>query len=349
MRRVSGNWRIAMFHAYCSVVTARFQARGSKPAFGMTTTGPRRALGDGQGMASVVEPRDGTQAIGKYGLITGFCAIGLLLLAMPAADLVWTVPLTLLLIAAAVTLAVAWPILDRGAIDVPMAPLIALVGCDGSGKSTLSNDMLALFSPDHRIALCYLGLGSGEMGERIKRWPLVGAWLERRIARRAGQTRTAGRTIPGLGTALVVYLFSIVRLRRFRQVLALRRRGVIVLTDRYPQIEVAGFYDGPGLSAGRPGTRVVAALAHRERRMYEWMASFAPDVVIRLNVDLETAHARKPDHGYDLLRQKVEVTPRLRFNGAPIVDIDSTEPYENVRAAVSQIVRRTIDAAALRH
>jgi len=286
--------------------------------------------------------------IGKYGAIAGLCAAAALLLAAPGIGLGWGVPIALLLIAGAGATAFAWPILDPAAIDAPMAPLIALVGCDGSGKSTLSNDIIAKFSPERRIALCYLGLGSGELGARIKRWPLIGIRLERRIAKRAGQTRTAGRTIPGFGTALVVYLFSVVRLRRFRRVLALRRRGVTVVTDRYPQIEVAGFYDGPGLAAGRPGNRAVAALARQEMRMYRWMASFLPDVVIRLNVDLETAYARKPDHGYELLRRKVEVTPSLRFNGAPIVDLDSREPYPIVRAAADRIVRQTLDTASAR-
>jgi len=300
-------------------------------------------------MATAVGPRGYAPAIGKYALILALCAAALLLLASPGAHVVFDASIALLLLVLAGGIAVAWPILRRGSVTAPMAPLVALVGCDGSGKSTLSNDMLALLSPGRRVALCYLGLGSGEMGNRIKRWPLIGPRLEARIAKRAGQTRTAGRKIPGLGTALVVYLFSIVRLRRFRHVLALRRRGVTVLTDRYPQTEVAGFYDGPGLSAGRPGNWAVAALARQERRMYEWMASFRPDVVIRLNIDLETAYARKPDHGYDLLRQKVEVTPKLRFNGAPIVDIDSHAPYEVVRAEVGRIVRRTIDAAAQLH
>jgi thymidylate kinase len=299
-------------------------------------------------MAIAVGPRGHAPAIGKYALILALCA-GALLLAFPGTSAAWSVPVALLLLALAGGIALAWPILGPASADVPMAPLIALVGCDGSGKSTLSNDMLATFSSGRRIALCYLGLGSGEIGERIKRWPLIGPRLEHRLTKRAGQTRTAGRKIPGLGTALVVYLFSVVRLRRFRRVLALRRRGVTVLTDRYPQTEVAGFYDGPGLSAGRPGNWAVALLARQERRMYEWMASFLPDVVIRLNIDLETAYARKPDHGYELLRRKVEATPGLRFNGAPIVDIDSRAPYETVRAAVGQIVRRTIDAGAHRH
>lgn len=298
-------------------------------------------------MATAVGARGYAPAIGKYALILALCAGAALMLNVSPVR-TWDASVALLLLALAGGIALAWPILAPRSASVPMAPLIALVGCDGSGKSTLSHDMLGELAPDHRIALCYLGLGSGALGERIKRWPLIGPRLERRVVKRADETRTIGRKIPGLGTALVVYVFSLVRLRRFRRVLALRRRGVTVLTDRYPQIEVPGFYDGPGLSAGRPGNWAVALLARQERRMYDWMASFLPDVVIRLNIDLDTAYARKPDHGYALLRQKVEVTPSLRFNGAPIVDLDSREPYDRVRAAVRGIVHRTLDAAAQR-
>lgn len=228
---------------------------------------------------------------------------------------------------------------ERRAAPAPMAPLIAIVGCDGSGKSTLAADMSAFLGERRPTQTCYLGLGSGEIGARIKRTPFIGAALERHLARKATQTRTKDARIPGFLTALVVFGFSILRVRRFRRMLALRRHGVTVITDRYPQTEVAGFYDGPGLSAARAGSRPVAWLAERERCMYVWMASFRPDIVIRLNVDADTAFARKPDHKLELLRAKVEVTPLLRFNGARIVELDAAEPYENVREKSLESVR----------
>ena len=284
-------------------------------------------------------------AISKYGALLALAVITLALLDHHT-DGLWEVPAAIATATAGALVALCWPLLESGG-DRPMAALIAFVGCDGSGKSTLSTDILADIAAGRRVELCYLGLGSGAIGERLKRLPLVGAALERRLARKARQTRTRGQKIPGLPTAIVVYLFSVVRLRRFRRMLALRRAGVTVITDRYPQVEVPGFYDGPGLSAARPGNWAVAALARQERRMYDWMASFRPDVVIRLNVDADTAHARKPDHGYELLRQKVNVTPRLRFGGARIVDLDSREPYGAVRAAVAQIVRATLGGGAV--
>lgn len=212
-----------------------------------------------------------------------------------------------------------------------LAPLIAIVGCDGSGKSTLATDMAGVLGRDRPVRLAYLGLGSGAIGARIKRWPLIGVAAEAALARRGTKARTKGEKIPGLATALVIYGFSLLRRRRFRKVLALRQRGVTVITDRYPQIEVPGFYDGPGLSAARAGSSAVAWLATRELAMYEWMASHRPTLVLRLNIDAETAHARKPDHEIGLLRQKVAVTPSLKFGGAPIVDLDSRAPYDEMR------------------
>jgi len=142
-----------------------------------------------------------------------------------------------------------------------MGALIAIVGCDGSGKSTLAADVLKRLQGTRLAQLCYLGLRSGEIGNRIKRFKLGGPAIERFLSGKAKQAQTKDARIPGLGTALVLYGFSLLRMRRFRRMLALRRKGVIVITDRYPQTEVAGFYDGPGLSAARAGSPIVARLA----------------------------------------------------------------------------------------
>ena len=225
-----------------------------------------------------------------------------------------------------------------------MAPLIAIVGCDGSGKSTLARDVCAEIAQRRPAEVGYLGLGSGAMGLRIRGLPLIGPAAERSLAGRAKQTRTEGERIPGLATALVIYGFSLNRRRKFERVLALRRSGVTVVTDRYPQVEVPGFYDGPGLSAATSGSAVVNRLAAQERAMYDWMASFRPTLVVRLHVDLATAHARKPDHDPDLLALKIAATPRLAFNGAVIVDIDARQSYPDVRAQALAAVLPALEA-----
>jgi len=225
-----------------------------------------------------------------------------------------------------------------------LAPLIAIVGSDGSGKSTLAADLLDHVRRTRPADTVYLGLHSGAMGERIKLLPVIGPMLERLLSSKASQARNPRERIPGLFTALVLYRLSLRRRAAFERLLTLRRSGTTVVTDRYPQIDVPGFYDGPHLSAAKPDGKLVARLAARERLAYEWMASFTPSLVIKLHVDTETALSRKPDHARGLIEQKVEATSALKFNGAPIVDLDATMDYVHelklAKAAVDEALAK---------
>lgn len=223
-----------------------------------------------------------------------------------------------------------------------LAPLIALVGADGSGKSTLAPDLLSHIAKTRAAQQGYLGLGSGPLGERIKAWPLIGPPLERFLSDRARRARDPNGTIPDVLTAVVLYRYSLKRKRRWDQIMALRRRGITVVTDRYPQAEVPGFYDGPGLSAARSSGTLIPWLAARERRLYALMASYVPTLVIRLTIDIETALLRKPDHAPELLMRKIAATPTLTFNGALIVDLDATTGYADVLALAKAAVDRVL-------
>lgn len=225
-----------------------------------------------------------------------------------------------------------------------LAPLIAVIGCDGSGKSTVSENILALVRGYGPAAAAHLGKQSGNVGRALTRLPVIGPSIGRAINRKVAGIRNdrATKRTPGVFLALVIYAFSLRRLFRFRRMLALRRQGLIIVTDRYPQVELPGAYDGPGLSVAAQGNRVVRWLARREQVAYEKMTRYRPDLVLRLNVDLDTACARKPDHRRELLRDKVAATPLLKFNGAPIVEIDSTRPLADVLAAARLAVASTM-------
>lgn len=227
----------------------------------------------------------------------------------------------------------------------PLAPLIAVIGCDGSGKSTVRDELLQWLRPLVPVEAAHLGKQSGNVGRLLARLPLIGGRLDRAIARKTDTVRAQReQRSPGWFTALVIVAFSLRRLRRFRRMLALRRRGRIIVTDRYPQLDLPGAYDGTGLSVTAPGSAFVRWMARRERRAYEWMTSYRPDLVLRLHIDLDTACARKPDHRRELLRAKVAATPLLKFNGAPIVELDASRPLPEVRAAARAAVADMLSA-----
>lgn len=220
-----------------------------------------------------------------------------------------------------------------------MAPLIAIIGCDGSGKSTLTAELLQWLGNERPVGTVYLGNGSGRMGNKIKALPLIGAPVEAILSRKAKQARKKGGTIPGFSTAFVIFILSLMRYRRFRKMIRMRGNGITVITDRYPQIEVPGFYDGPGLAAARAESRAVRFLATQEYKLYEEMASNVPDLVLRLNVSAETAFERKPDHNPDQLKAKAAVTPLLKFNNAKIVDLDAEMDYSDELVLAKNAIR----------
>ena len=222
-----------------------------------------------------------------------------------------------------------------------LAPLIAIVGTDGSGKSTVADALLAWMREQRPSALHHLGKQTGHIGRAIAQWPLVGRRLDRTIVRKAGVAPNSKG--PDTLGAIVIFAFSMRRVRRFRRMLADRRRGIAILADRFPQTAVPGPMDGLGLSRAAP-TGLPRLLARRERAHYEWMEQYKPDLVLRLNVDLATALARKPDHRPSSLETKINDVPRLTFNGAPIVDLDATLPLAEVlaqaKAAIATVIRK---------
>lgn len=165
-------------------------------------------------------------------------------------------------------------------------PLIAVIGSDGSGKSTVCEHLITVVEKYGAAERVHLGKQAGNVGRAVTKLPLMGKSLHKTIER--NQVKTA-KKLPGPVPALVITAFVARRLLRFRHMLACRRRGLIVLTDRYPQDQIPGAYDGTVFPPNVEGGRFVSWLASQERKAFHWMASHKPDLVIKLNVDLEVA------------------------------------------------------------
>jgi len=218
--------------------------------------------------------------------------------------------------------------------------MVAIVGCDGSGKSTITADLIKTMQKIRPTERRYLGLISGEDGDKIKKLPIIGVWLERRLAKKSEKTQSMRSEAPPLWAAFIMYALSCWRSSNFHKARALAESGVLVIADRYPQAEISGFhYDGPGLGVERVKGWLLKEMAKKEVVIYEKLANYQPELIIRLDIDVETAFARKPDHSYQELSDKIGVMRQLNYNGANILDLDSRKPYDEVLASVVAAVK----------
>ncbi len=164
--------------------------------------------------------------------------------------------------------------------------------------------------------------------------PVIGAPFGRYLRSKAAHVHEKPSTPPGNMTALVIYLLSCWRAYKFRKMLCKSQQGYLLITDRYPQVEVPGFrFDGPQLAKTTGGNGWIKMLRQRELKLYQWMASYLPVLLIRLGIDEQTAFARKPDHQLAALQEKIAVTPQLTFNGAKILELDGRQPADEILQA----------------
>jgi hypothetical protein len=218
--------------------------------------------------------------------------------------------------------------------------VIAVIGSDGAGKSTVSQMLHAWLAGKVDVIPIYFGSGQGQSS--ILRWPLK---LVLRLVRgRSGSPRMdpEERRTRDIGLARAVWAIALAREKRskLRTAGRARERGFVVLCDRYPQTQVDGVNDGPLLWRWRASTaRPKRALARWEDRMYDMAENVPPDVVVRLLVTPETAAARRPDDDPRELAFRTQLVRDLRFDNARygVIDIDADDDLD---AVVLEVKRR---------
>ncbi|MEX0930070.1 MAG: hypothetical protein WDZ79_00155 [Candidatus Paceibacterota bacterium] len=192
----------------------------------------------------------------------------------------------------------------------PQGAVIALVGADGAGKSTLARELESWFAWKLDTHLVYLGQRKNAF-TRILKLISFDLWA--------------------------VYLAR-VKYRVVRKAYRLRARGSIVIADRYPQITVAGINDGPLIQNDDSGAWLHRTLRRYEQRVYTKIRDeYPPDVVVKLHVSPEVALARKGNRTPESVQRKTEIIKELSFPDSVVLDIDASEQIERV---VMEVKRR---------
>jgi hypothetical protein len=223
--------------------------------------------------------------------------------------------------------------------------VIAVLGVDGSGKSTAVRSLKDWLGSEVDVMPVYFGTGDGRPSLLFLPFKLLSGLIARVIRtkpRGSSHGRISDRE-PGLLFSMLLMGWAVVvAMDKRRKLLAAHRgadRGLVVVADRYPQNEDPTYSDGPLLHRVRTAPRW---LRRFEARSYELATRLPPDLVIKLEVTAGTLARREPEMNADVIRQRIVGFRRLSFPGTRVVSVPAEQPLADLLRAIKREVWRVL-------
>ncbi|MEN6460259.1 MAG: hypothetical protein ABFC94_02670 [Syntrophomonas sp.] len=224
--------------------------------------------------------------------------------------------------------------------------VIAILGSDGAGKSTSVAYIKKEFGKKIDLMTIYFGSGDGDSS--ILRYPM------RLIAKRVGgkglgnsirkDTNISKSKKNVYFLAKVLWSIALAREKRkkLKMVTKARNNGLLVITDRYPQVEITGYNDGPLLTDYYKGkSRLLRKIAIWEMNIYKSAYVNPPDLVIKLLVPTELAIERKPEMTEFEIENKKTAVRKINLS-QNVVEVDTSQnkiiSFGNIMEQVWKII-----------
>jgi thymidylate kinase len=226
--------------------------------------------------------------------------------------------------------------------------VIAFVGSEATGKSTILNEVDDWLRVDHTVRRIHAGKPPATALTSIPHHllPALRALFPNQRSTRVEASyaaeRPRGETYP-LMFAVRSVMLAYERRALLSSASALSANGAIVLSDRYPSSR-SGAPDSPQLGhlptpSGRFSVR--RQLAALEARLYRDIPE--PDLVIYLTAPLEVTlfrnAARDKTEDEDFVRLRHSLSSHLEFEGTVVHRIDTDQPLEIVLKEVKEVIQ----------
>ena len=227
--------------------------------------------------------------------------------------------------------------------------VVALLGCDGAGKSTTLAYVKKEFQKKLDVVTVYFGSGDGSSSLLRKPMKLVakrvgGKGLGHTVEKEYENKDKISLKAKMYSFAKVLWAITLAQEKKakLKKMTKARNASMLVLTDRYPQTEISGFSDGPLLTKYSTNTKgLMKKISEWEYNIYKSAYVNPPDLVIKLMVPTEIAISRKPEMTVDEIENKKRVVMAMNASRHSVI-IDTsremTKSFSDVREEIWKII-----------
>lgn len=229
--------------------------------------------------------------------------------------------------------------------------VIAVIGADGAGKSTVSIELRRWLSYKLRTRYRYMGSQQpSPMTRLVHTGYRVAIKTQLTWTSLVGEDRVFNRALHWLRCfSRSLYHLSVGR-DRYRRYVAGRRQaaeGAIVICDRYPleaihRVMEKRPMDGPQIAAeiGNEMDRITRVLSQLEKDIYRRI--HPPDCILALHVSPEVSLQRKPSHSLEVIEAKSRALRQMDTQDLHVIEIDADQPYEQVLLQVKRALWQSL-------
>lgn len=235
--------------------------------------------------------------------------------------------------------------------------IVAILGCDGSGKST----QVKLVTKELRRKIdtkpYYMGSGDGKA--KWYRLPLkflikvraiyikkhsVNKSSHKNIMRGKNKKTHDKWSFHLVWKFLWAIILASERKDKLREISNLRKDGAIIVCDRYPQVHVHNMNDGPLLfSYINSKNSLLRYISNWEYKIYQLSESISPDVVIKLWAPIDILKNRRKEMGYEKLDDKQNALLDITFSkDVRVVKIKSVDGERYVFCTIMNEIARNM-------
>jgi thymidylate kinase len=194
--------------------------------------------------------------------------------------------------------------------------MIALAGSDGSGKSTLCNELVKWLT--FKVDTHYFYFG---------KQPFIKSYDQKQFSTTSFlfSNTIISRYFRKLAGSFYYLQLINKKINMLRTAKTLIKKNSVVICDRFPQKNVPGFFDGPKLQSKKCGW-----LRRLEIKKFNRFTYAGANIVFRLNISPEEAARRKPDHTLEMIEHKCAHLSHLTYGYSKVIDIDAENTIDQV-------------------